>query len=45
VTRRPEPIAGENFNQRSIDMLAMKASITLTREQAAEIVETFNTVF
>ena len=26
-------------------MLAMKASITLTREQAAEIVETFNTVF
>jgi hypothetical protein len=23
----------------------MKASITLTREQAAEIVETFNTVF
>ena len=26
-------------------MLAMKASITLTREQVAEIVETFNTVF
>jgi hypothetical protein len=25
-------------------MLAMKASITLTREQAAEIVETFHTV-